>query len=87
MIRETVELCDLKTQARRIEQAMNTRKTKSRLATLTVDSLIRPVVRYGHETWTPRQEDERALGLFERRVLRSIYDGVRTETRRVAIVR
>ncbi|XP_052564908.1 uncharacterized protein LOC128093134 [Culex pipiens pallens] len=39
-------------------------------------TLIRPVVLYGHETWTMRQEDERALGVFERKVLRTIYGGV-----------
>ncbi|XP_052562347.1 uncharacterized protein LOC128092490 [Culex pipiens pallens] len=41
-------------------------------------TLIRPVALYGHETWTLRQEDERALGVFERKVLRTIYGGVRT---------
>ena len=29
-------------------------------------TLIRPVVLYGHETWTLLAEDERALGAFER---------------------
>jgi hypothetical protein len=33
-------------------------------------TLIRPVVLYGHETWTLLEEDLRALGVFERRVLR-----------------
>ena len=41
-------------------------------------ALIRPVVLYGHETWTMRQEDERALRVFERKVLRTIYGGVLT---------
>ena len=42
-------------------------------------TLIRPVVLYGHETWTMRVEDQRALGVFERRVLRTIYGGVRMD--------
>ena len=41
-------------------------------------TLIRPVALYGHETWTLRQEDERAFGVFERKVLRTIYVGVLT---------
>ena len=41
-------------------------------------TLIRPVALYGHEAWTLRQEDERALGVFERKVLRTIYGGVQT---------
>ena len=39
-------------------------------------TLIRPVVLYGHETWTLLAEDERALGVFERKVLRTIYGGI-----------
>ena len=39
-------------------------------------SLIRPVVLYGHETWTMLEEDLRALNVFERRVLRTIFGGV-----------
>ena len=39
-------------------------------------TLIRPVVLYGHETWTMLEEDLRALGVFERRVLRTIFGGV-----------
>lgn len=42
-------------------------------------SLIRPVVLYGHETWTMLEEDKRTLGVFERRVLRTIFGGVQTE--------
>ncbi|KID80942.1 endonuclease-reverse transcriptase, partial [Metarhizium majus ARSEF 297] len=42
-------------------------------------TLIRPVVLYGHETWTLRAEDQRALGVFERKVLRTIYGGVQME--------
>ncbi|XP_058064584.1 uncharacterized protein LOC131214222 [Anopheles bellator] len=39
-------------------------------------TLIRPVVLYGHETWTMLEEDRRVLGVFERRVLRTIFGGV-----------
>ena len=31
-------------------------------------TLIRPVVLYGHESWTMLAEDQRALGVFERKV-------------------
>lgn len=41
-------------------------------------TLIRPVVLFGNETWTMLKEDERALGVFELKVLRTIYGGVRT---------
>ena len=36
-------------------------------------TLIRPVVLYGHESWTILAEDQRALGVFERKVLRTIW--------------
>lgn len=39
-------------------------------------TLIRPVVLYGHETWTMLEEDLRILGVFERRVLRTIFGGI-----------
>ena len=39
-------------------------------------TLIRPVVLYGHESWTMLAEDQRALGVFERKVLRTIIGGV-----------
>ena len=38
--------------------------------------MIRPVVLYGQETWTMLEEDLRALEVFERRVLRTIFGGV-----------
>uniref|UniRef100_A0A8D8E4R5 (northern house mosquito) hypothetical protein n=1 Tax=Culex pipiens TaxID=7175 RepID=A0A8D8E4R5_CULPI len=41
------------------------------------ETLIRPVVLYGHETWTMLEEDLQALEVFERRVLRTIFGGVR----------
>ena len=44
------------------------------------ETLIRPVVLYGHETWTMLEEDLQALEVFERRVLRTIFGGVRENT-------
>jgi hypothetical protein len=38
--------------------------------------LVRPVVTYASETWTLTKADETALGLFERKILRSIFGGV-----------
>jgi hypothetical protein len=38
--------------------------------------LIRPVATYASETWTLSKADERALGLFERKILRSIFGAV-----------
>lgn len=38
-------------------------------------TLILPVVLYGHEAWTLKEVDRRALGVFERKILRSILGG------------
>ena len=38
--------------------------------------MIRPVVLYGHKSWIIRAEDANALGVFERRILRTIFSGV-----------
>jgi hypothetical protein len=35
--------------------------------------LVRPVATYASETWTLPKTEERALGMFERRNLRSIF--------------
>lgn len=40
------------------------------------EALIRPVVLYGHETWTLLEGDLKALEVFER-VLRTIFGSVR----------
>ncbi|XP_055633309.1 uncharacterized protein LOC129773689 [Toxorhynchites rutilus septentrionalis] len=51
-----------------------------RITKLTVyKTLIRPVVLYGHETWVLLAEDQRALSIFERKVLRTIYGGVQMD--------
>ena len=36
-------------------------------------TLVRPVVTYGSESWTLSMEEERALAVFERKILRKIY--------------
>jgi hypothetical protein len=38
--------------------------------------LVRPVAKYSSETWTLSKADERGLGLFERKILRSIFGAV-----------
>jgi len=39
--------------------------------------LVRPVVTYGSESWTLTMEEERALEVFERKILRKIYGPVK----------
>lgn len=39
-------------------------------------TLIRPILLYGSETWTLRNNEEQLLGCFERKILRTIYGGV-----------
>ena len=41
--------------------------------------LIRPVVTYGWEAWTPRNRDKRHLRILEYRVLRIIFGPVQNE--------
>ena len=36
--------------------------------------LVRPVVTYGSESWTLNMEEERALAVFERKILRKYMD-------------
>jgi hypothetical protein len=40
-------------------------------------TLVRPVATYGSESWTLTTEEERALAVFERKVLRKIYGAVK----------
>ena len=37
-------------------------------------SLMLPVLLYGAETWTLTSSDEQSLGVFERKILRKIYE-------------
>jgi len=39
--------------------------------------LVRPVVTYGSESWTLTMEEETALAVFERKILRKIYGPVK----------
>jgi len=39
-------------------------------------TLVRPVVTYGSESWTLAMEEDRALAVFERKILRKIYGPV-----------
>ena len=39
--------------------------------------LVRPVVTYGSESWALNMEEERALAVFERKILREIYGPVK----------
>ena len=40
-------------------------------------TLVRPVVTYGSESWTLTMEEETALAIFEREILRKIYGPVK----------
>jgi len=40
-------------------------------------TLVRPVVTYGSESWTLTMEEERALSVFERKILRKVYGTVK----------
>jgi hypothetical protein len=40
-------------------------------------TLVRPVVTYGSESWTLTIEEERALAVFERKILQKIYGPVK----------
>jgi hypothetical protein len=51
---------------------MISRRTKMTLYNV----LVRPVATYASETWTLTKADERALGLFERKILGSIFGAV-----------
>ena len=40
-------------------------------------TLVHPVVTYGSESWTLTMEEERALAVFERKILRKTYGPVK----------
>ena len=40
-------------------------------------TLVRPVVTYGSELWTLTMDEERALAVYERKILRKIYGPVK----------
>jgi hypothetical protein len=51
---------------------------KSRSSKLQIyRTLVRPVVTYGSESWTLAMEEETALVVFERKILRKIYGPVK----------
>ena len=62
-----------------LRRTLRSNRVRRQTKLTTYKTLIRPVVLYGHETWTLLVEDQRALGVFERRVLRTIYGGVQME--------
>jgi len=41
-------------------------------------TLVRPVITYDSESWTLTMEEERALAVFERKILRKIYGPVKS---------
>ena len=59
-----------------LHKTLRSRKIHYRTKCAIYKSLIRPVVLYGHETWTLLEKDLQALEVFERRVLRTIFGGV-----------
>ena len=46
-------------------------------------TLVSPVVTYGSESWTLTMEEERALAVFERKILRKIYGPVKEKLWRI----
>src|SRR6201999_1397026 len=42
-------------------------------------SLVRPILAYGSEAWCMTQTDEQTLLVFERRILRTIFGGVKIQ--------
>jgi hypothetical protein len=48
-------------------------------------TLVRPVATYGSESWTLTMEEERALAVFDRKVIRKIYEPVKWTNERADI--
>ncbi|XP_062549913.1 uncharacterized protein LOC134214591 [Armigeres subalbatus] len=59
-----------------LRKTLRSNRVRRRTKLTIYKTLIRPLVLYGHETWTMLVEDQRALGVFERKVLRTIYGGL-----------
>ncbi|XP_058828782.1 uncharacterized protein LOC131688507 isoform X1 [Topomyia yanbarensis] len=59
-----------------LRRTLRLNKIRRRTMLIIYKTLIRPLVLYGHVTWTMFVEDQRALDVFERKVLRTIYGGV-----------
>ena len=62
-----------------LRRTLRSNRIRRRTKLTIYKTLIRPVVLYGHETWTMLVEDQRALGVFERKVLRTIFGGVQMD--------
>jgi sorting nexin-29 len=58
---------------RHLRSKLLTKKTKCQV----YKTLIRPVLMYGCESWILRKSDEEHLRVFERKVLRTIFGGLR----------
>ncbi|XP_058456434.1 uncharacterized protein LOC131433845 [Malaya genurostris] len=58
-----------------LQKNLRSKKIHPRTKCTMYKTLIRPVIRYGHEPWIMLEEDLQALGVFELRVLRTIFDG------------
>ena len=58
-----------------LRNQLRSRSLQTRTKLALYRTLILPVALYGHEAWTLKEADRRVLGVFERKVLRSILGG------------
>ncbi|XP_055634242.1 uncharacterized protein LOC129774517 [Toxorhynchites rutilus septentrionalis] len=63
-----------------LRKTLRSRRIRRRTKLTVYKTLIRPVVLYGLEIVTLLTEDIRALAVFDRKVLRTIFGGVQTES-------